>query len=279
VTDVQDKEDITSEELFGDKTQALQKAKEAIAGPVPLIPEAPDNKLILPLGLYINGVHKTEITVRELTGLDEEVLAKQKEPTDFFDTVIALGVVSADDFDMASRPLSERQALLRTLLVGERDQLFVAVTRVTFGDDRDVGFTCGACDEQQEMTLLLSEDFKPKEVEDLTLETWTYTTAKGDVLTYRLVTGDDQREAINRKGASLAEQNSTILNNVIVKLNGGLLTDPMSYVRSMTMKDRSTLLNLLVAKQPSIDLEVTTNCAVCGNPTRVSLGWGDLFRN
>jgi hypothetical protein len=279
VTDVQDKEDITSEELFGDKSQALQKAKEAIAGPVPLIPEAPDNKLTLPLGLYINGVHKTEITVRELTGLDEEVLAKQKEVTDFFDTVIALGVVSADDFDLASRPLSERQALLRTLLVGERDQLFVAVTRVTFGDARDVGFTCGACDEQQEMTLLLSEDFKPKEVEDLTLETWTYTTARGDVLTYRLVTGDDQREAINRKGASLAEQNSTILNNVIVKLNGGLLTDPMSYVRSMTMKDRSTLLNLLVAKQPSIDLEVTTKCAVCGNPTRVSLGWGDLFRN
>lgn len=276
MTDVQE---FTPEELLNDQAQSLRKAKEAIAGPIPLIPEAPDNKVTLPLGLYVNGVHKTEIAVRELTGLDEEMLAKQKEPTDFFDTVIALGVVSADDFDLSTKPLSERQALLRTLLVGERDQLFVAVTRVTFGDERDVGFTCASCGEQQEMTLFLSEDFKPREVDDLTMETWTYTTSRGEVLTYRLVTGDDQREAMARKGASLAEQNSTVLANCITKLDGGLIPDPMSYVRSMTMKDRSSLLNLLVTKQPSINLEVSTNCAVCQAPQRVALGWGDLFRN
>jgi hypothetical protein len=268
VTDV---DDITSaEDLVRQNSQELRRAKEAIAGPVPLI--------TLPLGLYVNGVHKKVVQLRELTGVDEEMMAKAKDPADFFDLVIALGTVSVDDFDMEKLAVVERQGWLRSLLVGERDQLFMAVARATFGDTREVGFTCSVCNEKQEITLILSEDFKPKEV-DLDSETYEFTTSRGDTLIYRLVTGDDQREALARKGATTAEQNTILLSRCILKLNNGLVVDPLAYVRSLSIRDRGLLLDSLVNKQPSVDLGVTTNCAICGSEQTLPLRWGDIFRN
>jgi len=277
VTDVQDILG-QAERNDADRAADLQRAKQAIAGPVPLIPEAGDMKFVLPRGLYHNGVYKTEVFLRELTGMDEEVLAKQKEVTDFFDTVIALGVKSIDDVDLEEKPLAERRAQLRDLLIGEREQLFLSVARATFGNEREISFRCGSCDRQQEVTLLLDEDFPPAEIEG-GFGPFTYTTSKGHVLTYRLATGEDQREAFSSKGASVAEQNTTILTQCVTKLDGGLIPDPLSYVRGLSMRDRSALLRELVEKQPSLNLEVTTNCASCGFEQPLQLGWGDIFRS
>jgi hypothetical protein len=277
VTDVQD---ILGEAEANDARLAndLQRAKQAIAGPVPLIPDAGSMKFILPRGLYHSGIYKTEVTLRELTGLDEETLAKQKEVQDFFDTVIALGVKSVDDLDLEERPLAERRAQLRELLIGEREQLFLAVSKATFGNSRETGFRCVSCEAQQEMTILLDEDFPAAEIEG-DFGPFTYTTSKGQVLTYRLATGEDQREALMSKGASSAEQNTTILSLCITKVNGGLIPDPLNYVRNLTMRDRSELLRTLVDKQPAVNLEVTTNCASCGFEQPIRFGWGDIFRS
>ena len=45
------------------------------------------------------------------------------------------------------------------------------------------------------------------------------------------------------------------------------------------MRDRSALLKTLVDQQPSVKLEVTTNCATCGFEQPVRFGWGDIFRS
>lgn len=277
MTDVLDPS-FTSEEQVRDKEQKLREAKEQIAGPVPLMTEAPDCSLRLQRGLFVKGVHKTDVLVRELTGADEETLAKAREPGDHYDTVIALGVEKIDDFDLSELPLAERQGYLRQLLIGERDQIFLAVVKATFGEEKVIGFRCTTCAEDQEMTLLLSEDFKPKEVEDVTSEIFTFTTSKGQVLEYRLVTGDDQREAFQRKGATTADQNTIILSRIITKLNGGLVPDPVQFVRRMSMRDRAQLLDAVVSKQPVLNLGVTTQCAACQSPQTLNLGWGDLFR-
>ena len=237
MTDVQDPP-FTSEEQVQDKEQKLRDAKAQIAGPVPLMPEAPDCSLTLQRGLFVKGIHKTDVLVRELTGADEETLAKAREPGDHYDTVIALGVEKIDDFDFSELPLAERQGYLRQLLIGERDQIFLAVVKATFGEEKTIGFRCNVCSEEQEIGLLLSEDFKPKEVDDVNNEVFTFTTSKGHVLEYRLVTGDDQREAFQRKGATTAEQNTIILSRCITKLNGGLIPDPLEFVRRLPMRDR-----------------------------------------
>lgn len=261
-----------------DKAEQLRRAKVELAGPLPLIAEAPDCSVTLPRGLYAKGGYKRVAHVRELTGADEETLAKVKDNLDFFDTVIALGTESIDDVDLSSLPTAERQGQLRTLLIGERDQLFVAVVKATFGNTRKIGFRCTVCNEDQEVELILSEDFKPKEVEDVDATLFTFTTSKGHELQYRLVTGDDQQEAFSRKGATVAEQNTIILSKVITKANGGLIPDPLAYVRSMSMRDRQELLAVLVSKQPTIDLTLKTKCAACSSDQTLGLDWGDLFR-
>jgi hypothetical protein len=257
----------------------LRAAKEAIAGPVPLIAEAPDCSFVLPRGLLIRGAYKTDVVVRELNGLDEETLARQRDVIDYFDTVIALGVAQVGDFDLLSLPLAERAAHMRSLLIGERDQLFVAVVKATFGDNKTVGFTCPTCEEKQEADLILSEDFKPREVAaDALTGIRTHTTTKGDEIEYRLATGEDQRETLTRKGATTADQNTTLLSRCIVRVNGGILPDPLNYVRKLGIKDRQELLSGLIESQPTINLTLTTRCAVCGAEVPLALSWGDLFR-
>ena len=275
MTDVAD----TSEELT-DKQQSLAAAKQAIAGPTPLIEEPPDTALVLPRGLYVSGTFKRQAVVRELTGVDEEQLAKSKDNSNMFDLVIALGTVSIDDFDLTAMPVVERQTWLRMLLLGERDQLFLAISKATFGEGRTINFTCSMCNEAQEAELLLSEDFKPKEVDpSLSMESFEHTTTRGDVLIVRLVTGEDQNEAFTRKGASIPEQNTIILARCITKLNGGLVPDPTGYARALSIKDRELLLAEMVVRQPSIDLGVSTQCAACGANQMLNISWGLLFRS
>lgn len=278
MTDVRDAASL--EELIPDKQRDLAAAKQAIAGPVPLIPEAPDTRLTLPRGLYVKGVHKKEVVVRELNGADEEALAKAKDPQDLFDLMLALGTVSIDDFNLDELSVVEREAYLRMLLIGERDQVFLAIIKVSFGETKTISFTCSACGEKQDVDLLLSDDFKPQEVpDDLSMESFDYRTTKGHDLVVRLVTGEDQSEAFSRKNASIAEQNTIILSRCIVKLNGGLVPDPMSYARSLSIKDRSALLADLMRRQPSINLGVTTQCAACNADQSLPISWGDLFRS
>ena len=276
MTDVRD---ASPEELIPDKQRDLAKAKEAIAGPVPLIPEAPDTRLSLPRGLYVRGVHKKDVIVRELTGADEEALAKAKDSEALFDLMLALGTVSIDDFDLSELPVVERETWLRMLLIGERDQLFLAIVKATFGETKTISFTCSVCEERQDVDLLLSEDFKPNEVpEELSMESFDFKTTRGHELIVRLVTGEDQQAAFARKNTSIAEQNTIILSRCIVKLNGGLVPDPTAYARSLSIKDRASLLADLMRRQPSIDLGVTTKCAACDAEQNLPISWGDLFR-
>ena len=64
-----------------------------MAGPVPLMSRGTGLlRQALPRGLFIKGSYKHRRSCRELTGADEEALAKVRESIDFFDLVIALGV-------------------------------------------------------------------------------------------------------------------------------------------------------------------------------------------
>lgn len=263
-----------------DKLHAdLVRARQETVGPVPLIQKSMDPMVTLPRGLMYNGTWHTQVTVRELTGVDEEVLARVKTVQDMFDNVIALGTVRVGTLEMDKMTLPERQGALQGLLLGEREQLYLAVVQATYGDDKVLKYTCPTCDEEQDLTVTLSEDFKPREVTDVDKTEFTYVTSKGKQITYRPAIGADQIEALARKGASPAEQNTIILSRCIKDVDGrGVILDPVEHARSLPMRDRTALLDLLIERQPSVDLTISINCAVCREEQTISLGWGDLFR-
>jgi T4 bacteriophage base plate protein len=268
-----------SEQISQDKQQEVRAAKEAIAGPVPLIEDAPDPVVVLPRGLFHNGIWEKEATCRELTGADEEALAKVVTPYAYFNSVLALGTVSIGSFDLSTLAAPEREYYLGDLLLGEREQLFLKIVQVSFGNVRKMGFTCTMCSEPQDVDLLLDTDFPPKKVENVEVTTLDHTTSKGDVVTYRGARGQDQEEVLSKKGINVAEQSTMMIARCITKVNGEILPDPQKYARSLSIRDRQKLLELLVERQPSIDLDITTTCASCGAQQSLSMGWADFFRS
>ena len=268
-----------SEQAVSDQQQELRAAKEAIAGPVPLIEDAPDPVLTLPRGMFHKGIWEREVRCRELTGVDEETLGKAKTPYEYFSTVLALGVAQIGTFDLAPLSVPERQFYLNDLLIGEREQIFLKVVQVSFGNKRDINFNCQSCGVAQDVTLLLDTDFPPQKVDDVDATTLEHTTSKGDVLTYRGALGADQEAVMDKKGLSVAEQNTLMLERCITKRNGELIPDAHGYARGLPMRDRQKLLELIVARQPQIDLNITTTCVSCSAQQTLGLGWGDFFRS
>jgi hypothetical protein len=256
----------------------LARARQETAGPVPLIQNSLDPVIELPRGLMYNGTWHTQVTVRELTGVDEEVLARVKTVQDMFDNVITLGTVRIGALEMGQMPFPDRQGALQSLLLGEREQLYLAVVQATYGDQKTLKYTCPACEETQDLILTISEDFKPRHVEEVDHTEFRYVTSKGVDIAYRPAIGADQIEALARKGASPAEQNTIILSRCIKTVDGQMVLNPLEYARAMAMRDRTALLDLLIERQPTVDLSITINCAVCREEQTISLGWGDLFR-
>lgn len=261
-----------------DQQADIAKAKEATAGPVPLIQNSVDPHVDLPRGLMYNGSWNTRAVVRELTGMDEEAMARVKEITEIYDTVLALGTVRIGEIDLENQTLASRQGQLGQLLLGERDMLYVGIIRMTYGDRKTMILTCPNCNERQELIVTLSEDFKVNEVDDVRQTEFGYTTSKGDVLCYRPAVGADQMEALRRKGATMAEQNSILLSRCVKTVNGDIVVNPMDYARRLPLRDRHALLEALVAHQPSVDMTVTVDCVACREEQTIPLGWGDLFQ-
>ena len=260
-----------------DMESQLRDAKEAIAGPVPLIESAPDTHLDLPRGLYYNGKVFKRAEVRELTGVDEEALSKCKKIEDTFDTVLTRGVVRIGDLALEDLSMAERQGYLRSLLIGERDLLAMEVAKATYGDTRLFPHTCTKCSYKQDLKVSITEDIKLKEAVDVEERTYTFTTSRGMNLKYRLATGSDQMEVLSRD-VSYAEANTMILANCILNIEGAPVVDPTNFARGLPMRDRQALLKDMLARQPALTWEVDFPCLSCGEEQQISFGWPDFFR-
>ena len=267
----------TSAQVWEEKQEQLTQAKEVIVGDVPTIADVPETMLTLPRGIPINGKWHARCEVRELNGVDEEVLAKVRKPEETFDTMLVRGVVRIGELDL-SKMDGESRGWLGKLLIGERELLFLAIAKATYGDERKYEVTCRNCGLELTLKLNISEDFKAKEVPDIRDRTFTYTTSKGDRLNYRLATGDDQAEVMRKDGASVAEMNTILLSSCITEVNDGVVIDPVNYARSLPMRDRQAILAEMIAHQPNVDLTITYPCEGCGEGQQINFGWLDFFR-
>jgi hypothetical protein len=134
------------------------------------------------------------------------------------------------------------------------------------------------CGREQELGYKISEDFKPRQVENLNEQSFEYTTRSGQVLEVRLPTGEDQLEVLRKEGVTAADMSTTLLAACILSVNGGLIVDPLVFARSMTMRDRQLLTNQMVDRQPSVDLTIKFPCHGCQEEQQVTFAWLDFFR-
>src|SRR6185312_15632740 len=138
---------MTREEVLanpGAAQAALDDVKSAAKSPLPTAEFPPDDMVKLPAGYLHEGELIRRVTVRELTGEDEEALARaiqNPNPYHFLDVLVSCGV---ERLGTLSREAS--LAILPDLLVGDRDEIILGIRRVTYGDTVEVfNWLCPDC--------------------------------------------------------------------------------------------------------------------------------------
>ncbi len=262
--------------------EAPVSANQVPVSDEPRMPSAPDLSIKLPRGIYDQSrrVFLTEGYVRELNGEDEEALAKLRTPAEWFDGVVALGIARMGDIDFNQLTFEQAKLLTGTLLPGEDMMVYLKVVTATFGPDRDIKYLCqnARCGREIETTLHIPTDFPVELPEGDYLPAYDFPTSKGRI-TYRLVTSADEAQLLKEstETTTSAEMTSAALVRSIIAVNGLPPQDPDGFVRSLSIRDRQALLEVIASRQPKIDMSLTIEC-VCGFHNRFMLALQELFR-
>lgn len=237
----------------------------------PAAPPPPDTDVVLPGGYYdvLTGVTVCEAEVRELTGADEEALAKAKSNAKFYDTVLQRGVVRVGDKKADA-------TLLDGLLSGDRDHLMIAVRVATYGPEVELeGIVCPTCAAKQDVTLDLTQDVPSKPLEDRTFEV----ALRRGTAVVTLPTGTTQRKLLEAADKTAAELNTILLSQCVQTLNGQPVLGAASVREGLGAGDRAKIIDELGKRIPGPRLgEVSKACRQCSEEIELALTQPAIFR-
>jgi len=216
----------------------------------------------------------TKAQVREMDGTDEEALAvlAAKDGVSFGEYLTALlgrTVISIGDTPITS------PSVLDTLINGDRDILYLAVIRATYGLIRTVQAACNSCGEKNDIDIELDKDFiykKPDFKVDSPIE------IKGRNRTYlfNIPTGADTTAASKCKND--AEANTLILSRCAVFSAEDEPSNRLEWARKINLGDRHKIVDRLLSIELGPKLgAVNTHCAHCEVDMTVALNWVSLL--
>lgn len=251
-----------------------QFAKKAMEEPVVEIKtRAPSESVVKLPGGFINeaGELITTAEVRELTGADEEAIAKAGTVGKSLNVLLQRGLIA-----LGSEQVSKDD--LDTLLSGDRDAILIGVRRVTFGNTIDVPVQCQSCRQEGTANIDLISDVPEKKLEDpIADRAWEVETTRG-VVTVMLPNGIVQKKLMENMDKTSAEINTLLLSGCIVTINGAPSVGA-STALSLSMADRAKIIDQILEKNPGPRLgEVKKACKACGEDMSLPLSLVDLFR-
>lgn len=261
--------------------QLQRAAAAASAGPsdsIPLIDIPASGVVELLRGVETgDGNYDRTATVRELTGADEEVIAKYNlgkgSMSEFISLILSKAVVTLGPYDVSKQP-----QLLESLITGDRDILFLAVIKATYGDSKTFDMPCPVCGEPNTVRLNIDEDFPMKSSSiDPTQPTFTVELRDGRKAVLRLPTGVEQKRVARAKPDSVSEGNTKMIALCIVSVDDSKIVDGTAWALKLGMLDRRNIVSALTdAPGPSVE-EVTVPCASCDQPLVVPMDWAALL--
>lgn len=252
-------------------------ANSAIAEDAPSIDSPPKNGVQLIRGVYNSATEEWEkdAIVRELTGEDEEYLASldaRSELTynDYIGALLTRAVVS-----IGSQKVDNNPNIVDDLIIGDRDLLFLGVVRSTYGRNREMVLMCGNCNESNDVTIDLEEDFKVKDTDvDLTKPV-AVLLKDGSTVSFHYPTAGDSRMA-TKKATTVAEQNTLIISRCYISSMSR--EDKDLWARKLSVADRKKIVKALTSAQPGPKMgEVETQCAHCQETLTVVIDWVSLL--
>jgi len=255
---------------------------ETTRADIPIIEPPEDDLVHLPGGLVKGGkVHRTAV-VKELTGEDEEALARASQslnPYHFIDRLLKCGVVQIGDL-----PEHQTEAHLKDLLVGDREQLILGIRRATYGEEVEVpDWRCSSCGNVATLTMELDDIPSVSLSNPLEEISFDVSLRKGGVARVRLATGEDHTAIYENKEITQAQRETILLSRCVMKITqpSGMEQNVAGYpsiVRNMSVPDRHKILRELRNRQPGPKYDdIHYTCEACGEEVTVVVGIGNLF--
>lgn len=270
-----------------DNPQAANEAIDKLMAEVnttklPEISLPSDDTVTLPGGLVIKDKVIREVQVKELTGEDEEALARASQsqnPLIFLDRLIKCGVVK-----IGSEPTSENDKLLNQMLIGDREAIILGIRKVTYGASLDVEeWICPKCGSKADLEMTLDDIPVITSSDPLNDQGFEVDLRKGGKAYVNLATGADQLAIFEKPDLTQAQRETILLTRCVKTLmdeNGKEL--PMaafpSLARSMSIPDRHAILKELKDRQPGPKYDkIAYTCQVCETEQNVLVTIGHLF--
>jgi hypothetical protein len=253
----------------------------AISDPAPEAQVAFDGHYELLRGLRDTSsgaeVWHTTAFVRELTGEDEEFLASiEKKPdltyTDYMNALLGRSVVTIGDIAVEGSA-----DVLNKLILADRDILFLATAKSTYGRVRELRSQCSACGAWNDIEIDLVDDF-PIQNADFDVKTpIRVELSKGVTVHLRLPNAADTIAA-QKDSKTEAEVNTVMLSRCAVWDDDDAPADPLEWARTLNLSDRKKLVRALVSTKIGPEMkEVETHCASCGADMPLLMDWVSLL--
>lgn len=218
-----------------------------------------------------NGDWVKEFEVRELTGVDEEYLARMKDSARFVIGLLQRGLVRVGQV-----PVSDD--LLDGLLGGDWETVLLGIRIATFGPTTRYRTECRSCREPYEATIDLTRNVEMREVarEDLSF----YVQGRHGT-SYRVTHayGSAQRKILEHLDSPAADMNTALLAECVQEVGGKPLIG-IEGARNLPMADRRRLLDEIDKRRAGPDLKgVRTKCPACDYEQPASLNVVGLFQD
>lgn len=234
------------------------------------VPE-PAEDLVALNGLPESGQYRaTSARIRELTGADEEAIARTKTTPALLRLVLERCVESIG----GTKPTA---ADLDNLLLGDRDAILLGIWAATYGAEYETSVVCPKCGETTDMAFDLKDDIKVRKLDDPTVVRTVELRRPGTYAKLRLVTVADQEAALLVDGRTIPEMNTVTLARVVSELNGSPSLGEQT-LRNLNSGDRQKLAKYLndTAPGPLVG-EVAAECPRCGRESDIALNLAVMF--
>ena len=213
----------------GDPNAAASNFYEQAKPDVPVIDEPPEGASVLLWGIEHEGQRYRSAFVSELTGADEEAIARlPRNGTNFSIMVVDMHLRRAVDrigpLDVADHP-----DILGELLISDRDILFKEILLATYGSTREYDeVICPTCGFEMQMRIDIAALIKVTKQRTFDSDRFTRTMRNGEQVVMRYARGKDQLSIYhdNRRELSVPEANTGFLAACVVNVDGEVVADP-----------------------------------------------------
>lgn len=256
--------------IVQDVFSEIENAPEEVQEEVEVVPP-PDTHVTLPGGYYapFTGLI-TEAEVKELTGRDEEIIAKTRTLGSLLNAVLVRGVVSLGDH-------KPDESMLSGLLAGDREYLLLRIFAATFGDDVTSEMTCGSCGSSVPISISVTKDIPVKNLAAPSDRSFVVECSVGPVKV-ELPTGITQKELYAAANKSWSELSTILLSNTVVEIKNRPVIGP-AQVLDLPIRDRRKIAEEIAKRNPGPQFsDIKKTCPECEAEMEVPLNLASLFQ-